>query len=171
MKKIYKITPEVQAPELTIFGINEEILVGESLIGLSSEKSFEGSVNQLSEWNQFYRVGNDAFAITEEAWENCMDMYYTIIENDVELLSVVANGQDFRVIHPRQFLPSSNSPDEICDLTYVNALFRIENRLPREVFCFEGMSVQGNEFKYNYDQFSFKGLSFEEVWSEDGKLV
>ena len=96
-----------------------------------------------------------------------MDMYYVITENDVELLSVEANGIDLRIINPRQVLSSSRDPSSFCDLRYVNSLFRVEGRSLREVYCFEGMVVAANEFKHCYEEFGFSGLKFEEVWRGD----
>jgi len=165
MKRIYRIVPAPSAPELILEGGLAEKLVGESVIDFSPDESFRGHVSNLGDWTQFYRVGTDAFAISEEAWENCMDMYYAITENNIELLSVVADGSDFRVIHPRQFLPPSEDPKQICDLTYAGSIFRIEGRPPQEVYCLEGLAVADDEFKHCYEKFGFTGLIFEEVWS------
>lgn len=92
-----------------------------------------------------------------------MEMYYVITENDVELLSVEADEVDLRIINPRQILPASEDPNFLCDMRYVNSLFRIQGKLS-EVFCFEGLAVADNEFKHCYEKFGFSGLVFEEVW-------
>lgn len=165
MQKIYKIVPESSAPELFLedgLGVD---YVGKSLIELSPNDAFKGEVTRIAEWTQFYRVGFNAFALLEAAWEHCMEMYYVITENDIELLSVEAAAGDFRIIHPRQFLGAVDNQSLICDLTYASALFRIQNRDPREIFCLEGMPVRENEFKFTYERFGFTGLSFEEIWS------
>lgn len=166
MKKIYKIVPDPSAPELVLENGVAEKLAGESVARLSPDKPFVGHVERLSDWTQFYRVGTNAFAVSEEAW-NCEDMYYNIAENNVELLAVKAGSAYFIVIYPMQFLPPSEDPSQICDLTYVNALFRIQSRPPQEVFCFEGMANPDNEFKHTYEKFGFTGLIFEEVWRGD----
>ncbi len=165
MKKIYRIVPDPAAPAVDLDSDTVERLNGESLIHLSPGESFSGLVSEIKEWNQFYRIGSNAFALSERAWENCMEMYYVVIENDVELLSVVAGGVDFRVINPRQMMPRSEHAAQICDMTYINSLFRIQDRPSQEVFCFEGLAVKGNEFKFCYEQFGFLGLIFEEIWS------
>ncbi|MEN3943397.1 hypothetical protein WJU23_19000 [Prosthecobacter sp. SYSU 5D2] len=167
MATIYKVLPDPLAPELILDGSVAEQLLGESVIHLSPDKSFQGKVSEVKEWKQFYRVGSNAFAISEQAWVHCMEMYYVITENDLELLSVQAGGNAFRVIHPRDVLPPSDDPSKICDMRYIGCLFRIESRPHQDIYCYEGMAVPDNEFKHCYDKHGFTGLLFEEVWTDD----
>jgi hypothetical protein len=165
MKKIYRIIPDPSAPELILEGGLAERLVGESVTRLSPDRPFEGHVERLADWNQFYRVGTNAFALSEAAWDNCEQMYYALRENSIEFPAVRTASGDFAVIHPLQFLPQSHDPSQLCDLTYASTIFRIRSRPPLEVFCLEGIAVPNDEIKRACDIYGFTGLIFEEVWS------
>ena len=168
MKTIYRITPSGDAPELIIEQGISNNLDGKPIADRWPNEPFKGEVAKICDWRQFYRVGKNGFALSEAVWEECEDMYYTITENYIELLSVMAGGFDLRVIYALDVLKASNVPTELCDLTYASSLFRIEGQPMEQVFCLEGMT-QGNEFKQFYDLYGFKGLKFEEVWSEPTK--
>jgi len=171
MKGIYRITACRDAASLSIddnepYARRFEEFTGESLIELSPNDSFRGQVSDVRAWNAFYRIAPGGMAISEEAWLHCMDMYYVITENDVELLSVQTNVGDMRIVNPREYLPVSSDPSIPCDLKYANTLFRIEGRPRTDIYCLEGLAVPDNEFKYYYEKFGFSGLEFELIWSE-----
>jgi hypothetical protein len=170
MKRVFEIHVSSDAPTLYIKGPAEHAnafaeLTGKSMIELSPKRPFRGKLSEIQPWNQFYRVAPGGFAISEEAWKQCMDMYYVVTNNNVELLSVAAEGVDMRIIHPRQFVEPSSDLGRPCDLKYANQLFRIRGQPVTRVFCIEGTEVPGDEFRYTYDKFGFKGLEFREIWS------
>lgn len=165
MKRIHRIIPSPSAPELILEGGIAEKLVGESVAPLSPDEPFIGHLKRVEAWNQFYRVGTNAFALSEDAWEHCEPMYYALCENSIEFPSVANRNGDFRIIHPLQFLPPSDNPSQVCDLTYAGTIFRMQGRPPEEVFCLEGIAVPNDEIKRAYEIYGFKGLIFEEVWS------
>lgn len=165
MRRIHRIIPDPSAPELTLEGGIAEKLVGESVAPLSPAKPFIGHVGRIEGWNQFYRVGTHAFALSEAAWIHCEQMYYALRENHIEFPAVETASGYFVVIHPLQFLPPSDDSSQICDLTYANTIFRIRSRPPQEVFCLEGIPVPNDEIKRACEIYGFTGLIFEEVWS------
>jgi len=167
MKKIYRILPDPSSPELFLKGGITEKLIGESVASLSPNNPFMGRVEHHAPWNQFYRVGSAAFALAEEAWDNCEQMYYALHENNIEFPAVRTAAGYFVVIHPLQFLPPSDDPSQIGDLTYASTIFRIRNRPAQEVFCLEGTAVPNDEIKRAYEIYGFTGLLFEEVWSDE----
>lgn len=171
MKRVFQIQVSSDAPQLFVTEPTEHVkafeeLRGESMIHLSPTKPFRGKLSEARDWNQFYRVAPGGFAISEEAWKRCMDMYYVVTNNNVELLSVVTEeGLDMRIIHPRQFLEPSSDPNRPCDLRYANQLFRIRGQPVTNLFCIEGTEVSGDEFRFTYDKFGFRGLEFREIRS------
>lgn len=165
MKIIYRIIPDPFAPELILEGGVADKLVGESVAPLSPDKPFVGHIERVAGWNQFYRVGANAFALSEDAWDNCEQMYYALRENSIEFPAVRTASGDFAVIHPLQFLPPSDDPSQICDLTYASTIFRIRSRPPQDVFCPEGIAIPNDEIKRAREIYGFTGLIFEEVWS------
>jgi len=166
--KIYRIIPDPTAPELVLEDGLTERLIGDSVIPLSPNAPFKGSVERLVDWTQFYRIGSHAFALSEEAWEQCEAMYYALRENSIEFPAVRTAVGDFAIIHPLQFLPPSEDPSQICDLKYAGSIFRIQSRPPQEVFCLEGLAVPDDEIRHVYKAYGFTGLLFEEVWCEVG---
>lgn len=167
MKRIYRIVPDPSAPELVLEGGIAEKLVGESVVPLSPNKPFVGHITRIANWTQFYRVGTNAFALSEEAWDNCDQMYYALRENSIEFPAVRTADANFAIIHPLQFLPPSDDPSQICDLTYAGSIFRLPSSPPQEVFCLEGMAVPGDEIKHACEKHGFIGLIFEEVWRSE----
>jgi len=170
MKKIYRILSAPDAPLLEILEnqpyahLFTEFL-GESLIGALPDELLVGRLSNHREWNQFYRIAPGGLAVSEEAWEKCMNMYYVITGmNNIELVSIRTVEANMRVIIPRDVLPATADASLPCDLKYASSLFRIAGRPKTELFCLEGTEVPGDEFKYVYDKFGFEGLIFEEIW-------
>src|SRR5262245_10271646 len=101
MKRVYQISVSPGAPTLRILPTESyapafKELRGQSLSGLSPDRPFLGTLDEHRGWNQFYRVAPGGFAISEEAWDHCTEMYSVVTNNDVELLSVVAGQYDLR---------------------------------------------------------------------------
>ena len=164
MKTIYKITPKPDAPELILDPELSNMLTGQPLSQISPDKPFSGKITDLKNWNEFYRIGKNGFTISEEAWNHCMEMYYVITENAIELLSVRAGNTDLRIINPLQIIPRSTSSDQLCNMENINSLFRLKSNSDSGIFCFEGLPVPENEFKHCYEKFGFHGLTFEKAW-------
>ena len=154
----------MDAPELRLEGDFTSKLVGKSMASISPDKPIEGCVDVVPRWNQFYRIGSQAFALPEAAWEYCEPMYYGLRENSIEFPAVRTALGSFAIINPLQFLSKGSDPAEICDLRNAGSIFRIEAFDPATVFCLEGLPVPNDEFKNLYARFAFEGLHFQEIW-------
>ncbi|TDU71180.1 hypothetical protein EI77_02302 [Prosthecobacter fusiformis] len=94
-------------------------------------------------------------------------MYYVLSMGN-ELLAAGDSEFYFRIINPLDFAPASDDPNHSFDLdTFNSPIFRLRDRESTDLFCLSGTEVPGDEFKHNYEQFGFTGLSFEEVWSSE----
>lgn len=165
-KKIYKLFPDPSAPELRVEEGLANKLNGKSVYHLSPNELFNGQVDYVANWNQFYRVGNSAFALIADAWEHCEEMYYALSENNIEFPGVMASNVAFCIINPLQIIHPANGSTPIFDLTNAGTIFRLANYPLEEVFCLEGITVPDDEIKRAYETHGFKGLIFEEIWSE-----
>jgi hypothetical protein len=171
MKRVFRIAVSDSAPRVEFSpdepyyeGLRE--LNGKSISGLvPADDAFRGTLTEHGEWNQFYNVAPGAFAVSEEAWDRCMDLYYLLEYGDIEIPWIVTRECALRLVNPLQVLPSISSST----LGQANKIFRIGERPTSELFCLEGTSVHADEFKYIYDHFGFQGLEFTEIWHEEGK--
>ncbi|EDM29745.1 hypothetical protein LNTAR_18383 [Lentisphaera araneosa HTCC2155] len=137
--KIYKVIPSISAPKLEIFNGDLE--------GCFSGKNYcDGKVDKIYDWNYFYSFGN-SFGIAESAWEKCKNIYYSVIECDVELPLIIVNDSlKLTLIHPDLVDPPSDG-DSFCDLKYTNSLFRLNDQTPDYIYCIEGRYLPQDEFK------------------------
>jgi hypothetical protein len=169
MKRIFRIVVDDEAPKLildTSF-LNSDalkIFSGESKVHLSPNKAFNAVPEIICPWQQIYTVAPGCFAVQEKAWEEAQDMYY-VLNMGNELLDAGNSDLYYRIINPLSFAPETTDSNTLCNLDkFYSPIFRLKNYDPTDLFCYSGSEVSGDEFKYCYDLFGFKGLSFEEVW-------
>lgn len=170
MKRLFRIRVSDDAPQLVIdpeapYASEFTTLDGSSKVLLSTNKSFIAKPNSNYPWQQVYAVAPGCFALSEEAWEECEDIYYLLTLGN-ELLSAGDSQFAFRIINPTSFAPPPTDANHPFDLDNFSApIFRLRNHEPTHLFCLSGTEAPCNEFKHCYDQFGFTGLNFEEVWS------
>jgi hypothetical protein len=168
--RLFRITVARDAPQLKVRGAASimtglEQFAGDAKRLLSPEASFKGVLDRKGDWQQFYHLAPGTLVLSEEAWEECTAMYYVCSMGNTELLSIETTEADFRAINPLHFAPLPRSPDEPFDLDHFYApLFRMRKRQATDLYCLEGTTVEGDEFKHVYDKFGFRGLNFECVW-------
>lgn len=134
---------------------------------LSINKEFAARPDSVCPWQQIYAVAPGCFALSEEAWEECEVMYY-VLSMGRELLAAGDAEYFFRIYNSLEFAPPSDDSARPFDLgSFYAPIFRLRGRDPTELYCLSGTQVPGDEFKFCYDQFGFRGFVFEEVWSSE----
>jgi hypothetical protein len=165
IKKLYRIllSPDAPSVELSSAGLSStHELHGQSLMGLvPDDHTFRGQLSRHAEWNTFYRGLPGSFAVSEEAWDHCMNLYYVLEYGGVEIPFILTEHCSLRLINPVEVIPEIT----LHALNNANVLFRIRGEEETAIFCLEGTDCPGDEFKYIYERFGFNGLEFKEVWT------
>lgn len=109
--------------------------------------------------------------IQEDDLINCEDMYY-LTASGTECLMLSDGTKSFNAINPVEFLPPPSQGSSPClvDKHYM-PLFRIIGMPKTDLFTTTGFLPPGDEFAAVYEQFGFKGLCFETVWTGERTRV
>lgn len=166
---VYQIRTSKDAPTLVIhqpFKLELASFTGEYKAELS-DLPFVGETTQGEVLPmQFYNLAPGVLVLSEESMVLHDSMYYTCTMG-TEWLSIETSAGDFRAINPVDFLPAPDFGTAPCRVDkFYTPLFRIEGKDPSEIYCVSGFEPRGDDFKYNYDRFHFRGLEFEEIWRE-----
>ena len=161
---LYRIHVDPLAPRLRIDSHEMGICDGSEKSDLSPMEAFVGSVGGPPTSNkQFFAIQKGVLALPENAWAESERMYYCCTAVG-ELLAVETSFATFRVINALVTVPQLADGAAPCDLSYCRPIFRIAGNDPTDLFCFDGLGVPGDQFKWIYDNEGFTGLTFERLW-------
>ena len=160
MTAIYRIHVDPSAPPLRIVSHDMGSFDGSQKAPLSPRAAFRGHVDAPpANARQFYHLAPGVLAVPEDAWHD-LDMYYCCSESG-ELLAIETEFGTFRAVNPLEPIPGSLDGKAPCDLGCVGVpnLFRIEGLDPTDLYCVDGIVVEGDWFRSIYKAKGYTGLT------------
>jgi len=164
MKQLFRIHIAPNYPRLEIIQSSSYLSDFKEFDGTPKSQISPDSAFIMSEipeypWQQILSIAPGAFVFTEEAWEQCEEMYY-IVELGCELLAAKNMKSDYRIVNPMSFAKATNRTETPFDLdNFYAPIFRMPDCRPTELFCLSGTDCPDGEFKHIYEKSQVSGCN------------